>query len=347
MLTITPSLIESHWAKAPHHSTSRIAHINSQCGSYPYRVPSLRRKQSEQDLRAMFYSQRVSDRRRRCANPNSFDQSWRKRPLSMQCDIREEVQDSIDEAQTRKRSKTCSTAVFVPSVEDEVIPESRSIRIDSLAPKVDETPQIKQVNCSLLNFVKDLKDALNEDETMDQSDQVKPASGSSMSAPHSDSVIQPSAADRKRRHSFHPSIATKQDLLASRADIKRMARMSNMSRPELSLRREIFYQEQYLRTHKTCAESTPSYRQMAKALTRSRRHLSMYKRRGSEWRDLPIHVRTRIWEVKAQMDGEDETMDVVLEDADASGVMVGQGGTERRRRSSEDADWVSVSYGCM
>ena len=166
-------------------------------------------------------------------------------------------------------------------------------------------PSTTRRDSRLLRFVQDLRASLDEDEPMHQEEPVESQSKLDLLTTRNDSVMQTPDNTRKRRYSFHPSLAAKRDLAATRADVNRIVRTRNMSRAEISLRREMFYQEQYLRAHKRDG-GTVAYRQMAVALTRNQRHMLMYKRRGSEWRDLPVELRNRIWELAVQVgDGGD------------------------------------------
>lgn len=104
----------------------------------------------------------------------------------------------------------------------------------------------------------------------------------------------------------------------TRGELLHIARRRNMSRPEIALRREIFYQERYLISHKAHG-GTRAYRQMAVALTRNRRHLMMLKRRGVGWRDLPEGVKRWIWDIVRRIEEEEEERR--MEDADENALV--------------------------
>lgn len=307
-----------------HHSTPRTLLTTPQWSFHPSRFHPLRRKPSEHDLRAMFYSQRISNRKRRCANPNAFDQSWRRssvwRPLSVPHDIRKDLQVQGEEQYARKRSRTVAaegaTALFVGDDEFAVragLPgtKERSERIDSLAPDVemeDAPPWITKENSVVLRCTRELrKHCLEDNESAEEDEQVQNQLQTQPDVRQTNLAKANAAQRSARRHSFHATTATTRDLAARRAAVIRIARTRNMSRPEISLRREIFFQEQYLRTHKR-EGGTRTYRYMATALTRNRRHLLAYKRRVGGWRSLPKDVRQRILELAAQGGDEDTAM---------------------------------------
>lgn len=208
-------------------------------------------------------------------------------------------------------------------------------RIDSAGPDFDNFYAGR--SSDLLSFVAGLRDALREGDSALGVDDSRGVSNVSNKA--STSKFQAESGENSRKWTIKQPRPFR-PLGASRADIVRIIRMRNMSKPELSLRKEISHQEKWLRKHSGLVD-TSAYRYAVQVLARNQRHLAKYKKRPTEFRDLPTGVKRRKWRFKEEMEWDDRRAE-----GNAFWQKFGKAGVSRRR-ASDLGDLVSGSFGEM
>ena len=215
-------------------------------------------------------------------------------------------------------------------IADSEASQRRNDRIDSAGPDVyDSKPT------SILDFATNLRRSLVEDAET----RTRAITQSSASANTCQKRRREPSIPCRESHSWKTeALITSHSVSVTRAEMMRIIRFHNMSRAEVSLRKEISDQERWLRLHKDEPQA-PAYQVVVRRLARNERHLMAYKTRGAEWRDLPSSVKRRIMDFKSQMEWEDRK-------AEGNDFWHGVGRVNGlMRRASDVGEWVSISFG--